>query len=176
MGIFNFFSKKMISTKEMISIVDKWTDIYMNQYTTQKNKDIENEIYLFNSWIVWDFCLNNNLMKNSREHGDEYIANIQYFINQTKNISPEEILFLYQNRYKIYKNDISGLLNSNYPKTKQFIPFSLYCAIYKNQYSHYPSENINMYDNLISDDLHEFTGRLIKYWNKVNSELITKHK
>jgi len=169
MGLFDRFKKKTVSVDEMINRANRWTNIYMNQYAIQNNVDIKNGIHLFNTWVIWDYCLNNDLI----EHGchKDFLAKVLAFIWKTKDISGEEFLALYQNRFSLYKKEMRGLLSS----TSHF-PFDLYFAIYKNQYSLDHTKNIDMAKDARKDEMCEFTSKFINFWNVINLELVTQYK
>lgn len=176
MDIYDMLSRNNLSSNEMLDLSMKWTNMYMDKYTVQLSNDIKNEVYLFNTWVVWDYFLNKGSISDPKEESLYYQGNILLFITQTKNISAKEFIVLYMSRFKLYNRNMKGLLSSNYPETKQFIPTEIYYAIYINQYAIDPIQNENIHGNLITDDVLEFTGNFISYWNVINNELITNFK
>ena len=171
MKLFDSFLKKKVSVDEMVDNANRWTNLYMNQYSIRDNTDIKNGIYLFNTWVIWTHCLQNNLIDNPKGCHRDFLANVLVFLMKTKDISGERFLSLYQDRFSLYQKEIRGL------KEPQFYPFGLYSAICKNQYS--LNQTINMEDifrHNESDDFIEFTDKFIKFWNVINSELLTKYK
>ena len=171
MGLFDKFSKKKVSIDEIIDNANRWTNLYMNQYAIRNSVDIKNGIYLFNTWAIWTHCLHNDLIDNPKGCHMEFLTHVLAFLMKTKDISGDEFLSLYQNRFSLYQKEIREL------KNPQFYPFGLYSAICKNQYKLNQTVNIeNLVNDNESDVFIEFTNKFIKFWNIINSELITKYK
>ncbi len=172
MGLFDFLNKKQ--NRSMVELMEKasaWTDVYLDRFALRKGADIKSAAFIFTSWAVWDYCLNHDCLPKGNDVAAEYIASTFVYSGFDSKIDIAEFFDVFKSRFKIFKSDIKGLLNSDYPRTKQYLPFGIYCTIYKNQLSLEPTAGVDLHDNETSAELIEFTDSFIKYWNMLIADL-----
>lgn len=151
--------------EELIEKASAWTDTYLNLFALRKNPDIKGAAFIFTSWAVWDYCLNQDCLPEGEDVAGEYICSTLVYSGFNDKIDIAEFVDVFKTRFKIFKSDIKGLLNSDYPRTKQYLPFGTYCSIYRHQLSLNPTSGVDPYDYETNEELVEFTGGLIKFWN-----------
>lgn len=175
MGLFNIF-KKTISVNQMMEKATTWTNSFMEQYVKSevKNRElVKGEVFLFNAWTVWKYCLEHDLLKQSSKTANTFISSAYVYSGADKIMDVTDFYPIFKSRYGMYSDEISGLLNSKYPQTKQYIPFSLFCAIFKNQFKSNVTSGYSMNDIDIMDEVLEFTGNIIKHWNYTLSNILS---
>lgn len=176
MGIFDFFkSKRNPSIEDMMEKASGWTDIYMDRFALQRKPDVKSAAFVFTSWAVWDYCLRNDRLPKGNV-ANQYIASTLIYSGFGSKIDVVDFLEVFKTRFKIFKTDMTGLSNSDYPRTKQYLPFGIFCSIYKNQLSLNPTAGVNLHDYDTSEELHDFTGGFIKYWNMLLADLEESYK
>lgn len=169
MGLFDLFKKdKEVSIEEMMAIAQKWTDVYMSQFALRKGDSIRSATFIFCSWAIWTYYLQNNRVPKG-DIANRYIASTCAFSGLRAELDVVAFADLFKTRFYIFKTDMRGLAESHYPETKQYIPYTTYCAFYHNQLSHNPTAGVDRW--LYDDELHEFTGKLIEFWNRMHSNL-----
>lgn len=157
----------------MMERAEKWTKEYFS--TSFRTSDpfilwTKQEVFLFNAWAAWNYCLERDLIANkTQETATEFIASVAVHSERDKDLDLIRFFELFQSRFAIYKKDIRGMLNSNYPKTKMYFPVQIYCAFYHNQYHIDVLDDIDPYD--IIDEMDDFMPHFIKHWNSINKDM-----
>src|SRR5574344_1598308 len=176
MGVFDFLkTKKNPTVEEMMQKASEWTDVYMSRFALQQKPDVKSAAFVFTSWAVWDYCLNNDRLPKG-DVANMYIASTLIYSGFDRKIDVVDFLEVFKTRFKIFKADMTGLANSHYPQTKQYLPFGIFCTIYKNQLSLNPTAGVDPHDYDTSEELHNFTGGFIKYWNLLLADLEKSYK
>lgn len=172
MGFWDFFKSKNKTNMQMVEFANKWSDIYLQNHAIKKNDDVKNAALIFCSWAVWDYCMNNDMLPkgNKNDVANNFIATVCAFVSNTHEIDVLDFVELYKNRFGIYKMDIRGLLNSHYPQTRQYIPTSLYVAFYKKVYTPFTDPGISFIDE--DEQIMDFVGKFIPFWNKLNKAMM----
>lgn len=172
MSIFDLLKKrKDISVMEIMEKAFFWTDYYMNNYALQQGSDVKGAVFIFCSWEVWHYCLENDKLQKSNDLAIEYFSSTLVYSGFDKKIDIADFVDVLKTRFKIFNQDIKGLVNSHYPQTKQYLPFSTFCTIYKNQLSLSPTDGVDHLDLMINEQLDSFTGGFIEFWNKFYKDL-----
>lgn len=177
MGIFDFLkAKKTPSVEEMMEKASDWTDVYMSRFAIQRGPDIKSAAFVFTAWAVWDYCLRRDLLPKG-DVANMYIAStLVYSGFDSKIKDPVDFIEIFKTRFKIFQTDMKGLSNSDYPRTKQYLPFGIFCTIYKNQLSLNPTAGVDPHDLDTGEELHNFTGGFLKYWNMLIADLEESYK
>lgn len=176
MGLLDFLKGKNPPTiEDMMNKASAWTDIYMECYALRRNSKVKGSIFVFTSWAIWHHCLHNNLLPKG-DIANQYIASTLVYSGFDEQLDVLEFFEIFKTRFKIFSIDMNGLANSHYPQTKQYLPFATYCTIYQKPFALEPTSGIDPYDYEVSEELHEFTGGLIQYWNKLTKDLQKSYK
>lgn len=170
MGLFDFFAKKKVGMSELFDISTKWTDVYLKRYPKRVNfKLFQAEIFMFNSWAAYFYCHNENKILN--DNPIEFVESLYSHINNFVDLDRTYFDILIEIRFKLYKGEITSLLQSDYPRTKQFMPFDLYCALEKNPLKHNPTIGVDYDDPLTFMILEEWLDIISDYWNFIMKDI-----
>ncbi len=176
MALFGFLkSNKRPSIEDMMGKASQWTDYYMDHLALKQGAFIRGGMFVFTSWAVWDYCLRNDRIPKG-DIANEYIASTLVYSGFDRIMDPVDFLEVFRTRFKIFNADMTGLSNSHYPQTKQYIPYTTYCTIYQNQLSLTPTAGVDRQDYEIREEVFDFTGGFIKYWNLLLKDLEKSYK
>lgn len=176
MDIFNFLKKKS-NGSIYYHFAKKWSNRYFIKTHNKKTNAAYAENLIFNFWAAWIYYKETNTISYYSENGDkELIYGLRLLYGKIISICPmpyEYFSELFRIRQNLYHSEIYGLLKSDYPRTKQFIPFSLYCALEKNPLKFVPTKNINK-DIDDDDDFDEWMYKIMKHWNHMITDIEKK--
>lgn len=161
--------KVTYSSDEMIGLASKWTNDFINSapklVAASYDKD---EIYMFCCWILLDYGKNYRYI-DENSNLDKFFETIYQAVRNTgmyNQTDMEQFSF----RVRQYYNEINGMLNCDYPRTKMFFPKTLFARFIQIDFDHYNHPLFGIDNNLI-----RFSEHLGRFWNKVNNELISKY-
>ena len=170
MGLFDFLYKKKLDMSELFDISIKWTDIYLKRYPKRVNyKLFHAEIFMFNSWAAYFYCHNENKIRN--DSPIEFVDFLYSHICRIVDLDRTYFDNLIEIRLKLYKGEIISLLQSDYPRTKQYMPFDLYCALEEKPLANNPTIGINYDDFLTNMKLEEWLDVIYEYWNFIMKDI-----
>lgn len=173
MGLFSFLTNKKMKISELFDISREWTDVYLKQNPKRVNSKLfQAEIFMFNAWAAFFYCHNENKIKN--EDPFEFVESLYSHINNIVDLDRTYFDTLLEIRLKLYKGEIISLLKSDYPRTKQFLPFDLYCALEENPLKHNPTLGVNYDDFSTSIKLEEWLDVIIDHWNFIMKDIRKK--
>ena len=174
MGLFNFFTKKeKIRIFDLFNISKKWTDIYLNQNPKMSNfKSYYAEIFLCNSWAAYFYCHSENKIQD--DDPNKFVKSLYSQLKACVDMEDSYIYTLISIRVKLYKEEIESLLRSDYPRTKQYIPIHLYCALEINPFVLRPTIGIDSDDISFDEALTEWVEELCNYWNFIMRDIQDK--
>lgn len=173
MGMFSFLNnKKNVSIEEMMEKALLWTETYMMTFVPQNmpnRTDIRNEMFIFNAWTAWYYCLHHDLIKvKDNETANRFIATVFVYSSLDDKFDIQYFFELFKARFEIYRADVNGVANSKYPG-KMYFPVSLYCALYHRQYKLDPTEGIDEYEMI--DEMESFISNFITHWNTTQHDM-----
>lgn len=167
-----FNNNKHVSIDEMMDKALLWTDDYMRLYVPQNTPnrtDVRNEIFIFNAWSAWHYCLQHNLFQVKDDTAvSTFVASLLVHSSLGDTLGLFYFYDLIQARYAMYSEDVQKLANLEHPDIKYF-PIGLYCAIYRNQYELNPKEDID--ENEIINEMQRFTSNFITHWNTIQHDM-----
>ncbi len=198
MGIFDFIKKKatnassgrdtqpapsssrtpnygIVPIPDMISFGLEWRDKYLENYAIKNNKGIRIESLLYSCWFVWYHCMTNGKVSREQSYVNQFFATLMAHL-QDDDIRFEDVDFfmpLFQNRYSIFRTDLTGLMNSHYPQTKQYLPIRTYKAfcLQPMQILDESAASISSLTMEQDDEMCIFVGNLIKFINKMSIDI-----
>lgn len=162
-------SSTLYSSEEMIQLASKWTTDFLQSAPKLQGATYDkNEIYMFCGWITLDYGKNYGYLSinSSRNVFFETIFQAVRNTGQYNQSDMEQFMF----RVSQYKSQMMGMLNCDYPRTKVFFPKTLYARFVHINLDYYHPDHFGIDDNLI-----QFSKYLGDFWNKVNSELMSKY-
>lgn len=161
--------KVTYSSDEMIGLASKWTNDFINSapklVAASYDKD---EIYMFCCWILLDYGKNYRYI-DENSNLDKFFETIYQAVRNT-GMYNQTVMEQFSFRVRQYYNEINGMLNCDYPRTKMFFPKTLFARFVQIDFDHYNHPLFGIDNNLI-----RFSEHLGKFWNKVNYELISKY-
>ncbi|MCM0717086.1 hypothetical protein NBH15_02215 [Parabacteroides sp. W1-Q-101] len=171
MDLFNFFTKReKIKLSDLFNISKKWTDIYLKQNPKVSNfKSYYAEILMFNSWAAYFYCHNENKIQDNDPN--EFIESLYFLVGACVDMERSYFDVLINVRLRLYKGEIESLLQSDYPRTKQYIPFHLYCALEINPLKPNPTIEVDDDDISFDDAMAEWIGKVYKHWNFIMRDI-----
>ena len=197
MGILDFFKKKtteassdsvaqpapsfsssrktsygIVPIPDMISFGLEWRDKYLSTYAIKNNKGTRVEALMYSSWFVWYHCLGKGRVSKEPSYANTFFAHLMAHL-QDDDARFEEVDFfmpIFQNRYSIFKTDLSGLINSHYPQTKQYLPIRTYKAfcLKPMQILSDSAASLSSLTMEQDDEMHTFVGKFISFINDMN--------
>ena len=179
MGLFDFFKNKAADTRyaavsDMISFGLEWREKYLANYAIKNNSGTRIESLMYSCWFVWYHCLGKGKVSIDQAYVNDFFAHLMAHL-QDDDVRFEDVDFfmpLFQNRYSIFKTDLTGLANSHYPQTKQYLPIRTYKASCLKQMQ-ILSESETSLSSLTmeqDDEMTTFVGKLIAFINAMNKD------
>ena len=160
---------------DMIDFGLKWQEKFLEDCFSFPSSSVKAEALMFTCWRVWYHCLENNVVSRDQSYVSEFFAHIMTY-EQSYDARFDDINFfmpLFKNRYGIFRSDLVGLCNSNFPVTKQYLPISTYRVFFVE-----PLEVIDPSTSTISslstgqmDEMTEFLDKFIMLSNAMTKEL-----
>ena len=168
--IFDAFKTKRVTIETMMEKASEWTEIYMHQYALCSDTNVKSAMFVFTSWAVWNYCLQSDKLLNDNI-ATQYISATLVYSGFSEHVDVIDFVEIFKSRFRIFNQDLTGLCNSKYPNAKQFIPFELYCSIYKNQLSINPTEGVDVNDHETLEAVSEFTITFSQFWNSFSKDI-----
>lgn len=140
------------------------------------------EIFMFNLLVCWIYVLTEKIIQRDDEKALHNLGK-EIYIQSAKfgtNLQVQEAIELYQTRFKMFAKDISGIKNSDYPRTKQYLPTYTFSAIYYDQLNKEPNLEWANFDNDEEldikriEELSNFIQPFIQQYNWILKELNNK--
>lgn len=179
MGLFDFLKRKDNDIIDVIfSTAEGGMKYYERKYKSD-NKGVNFEIFMFSLVISWDYCLNEGKINTKSNLAQTKIKKLcEYSKTLGYNLNLIEMKDFYMARYKFFKKDINGLRNSNYPKTKQYLPELSFRLICNNQLLRNEIDVLEAdwddNDSKYLSRLVEFTDELLDVNNWVIKQIMSK--
>ena len=175
MGLFDLLfglkrnNSTLYSSEDMIQLVSKWaTDFLQSAHKLQAATYDKDEIYIFCGWITFDYGKNYGYL-NKNSDRNIFFETIFQAIRNTGQYNQSDIgQFVF--RITQYESQMKGMLKCDYPRTKMFLPRTLYTRFVHINYDYYHLDPFDIDYNLI-----KFSEYLGDFWNKVNRELMRKY-
>ena len=161
---------------DMVDFGLKWQKKFVETCISNPTPSVQAEALMFTCWRVWYHCLENNKVSRDQAYLYDFFAHLMAHLQDYyAGFEDVEIFMpLFKNRYGIFRADLVGLSNSNYPVTKQYLPISTYRVFCTE-----PLELIDPSTSTISslsmeqmDEMTEFVGKFIKVANAMSKELM----
>ena len=137
------------------------------------------EIFMFNVFIGWMYFLERNEIDTASDIGNQKMLKLfEYSLKQNIKWKISDLVEIYKERFRSYKMDLSGLQNSNYPKTKQYLPAYTFNSMYYEPLKKHQNlnwayfNNIDMFDVEKNEELSKYTGALISQINRIFNGLM----
>lgn len=137
------------------------------------------EIFMFNIFLGWMYFLERDKIDTSSDIGNQKLLKLfEYSLKQNIKWEISDLVVVYKERFRSYKEDLSGIQKSNYPKTKQYLPAYTFNSMYYEPLKKYQDlswtdfNNMDKFDVEKCEELSEFTGALISQINRIFKELM----
>lgn len=179
MGLFDFFKNKAADTRyatvsDMISFGLEWREKYLANYAIKNNSGTRIESLMYSCWFVWYHCLGKGKVSRDQAYVNGFFAHLMAHL-QDDDVRFEDVDFfmpLFQNRYSIFKTDLTGLANSHYPQTKQYLPIRTYKAFCLKQMQILRESEASLSSLTMEqdDEMTTFVSKLIAFINAMNKD------
>ncbi len=152
--------------KEMISLATDFANSFIDSAPRLLNAIYNrDEVFLFCCWVLLDYGKSYGYLNNNSELTDFYDS-ISKAVRRTGKYNQTDIeQFLF--RTSQYKEQISGMLQCDYPKTKMFFPKVLFSRFVDVDFDKYV---FNEEQNILN-----FSKYFSEFWNMVNRKLLIKY-
>lgn len=163
MGIFGFFKG---NTNDVLTSVFTVAEKGMNNINFSISQEGRFEVAMFDIWLA------TMLMKEQHVNIDYMLMQdkIENFLKQTvqKLGLPSEKKYerIYLFREEGWENDVMGLIRSDYPRTKQFLPAYMYLCIVAHPLLVFDEETTEKkLSEIPTDELVEFLGPFCEHYS-----------
>lgn len=179
MSLFNLFKKKKKTPSEVLDVIFE----VAHEGTSNLEKLFKKtdnagklEMIMFYVGLCWLFVQERKILQVTEELGKKLLSRLNEVSTQLGvNLNDEQIFVLYKNRYSAVKDELDGLKNSDYPRTKQYIPQHSFVIFYYEQLRLFPSyaglevkdDDYESFDVMKMEELHEFTKAFVDNLNWV---------
>lgn len=170
-------SSKNDILKTMVTIAEESVSDIENNYKSASDFG-KFEIFMFYMFLGWMFYLESNKIDKSSDIANQKLLKLfEYSLKQGISWKIAEMQELYKFRFKAFQQVLSGIRNSNYPITKQYLPAYVFNAIYYQPLSIEQDlgwvnlQNDNFFDFEKYEELSDFTSVFIKQINKAFNQL-----
>jgi len=165
-------STTIVPISEMINFGLEWREKYLANYAVRQDTGTRVEALLYSCWFAWYNCLQQGKVSREQSYVNEFFAHLIAHL-QDDDIRFEDVDFfmpLFKNRYSFFKDDLTGLMNSHYPETKQYLPIRTYKAFCLRPTDILaPSEaSFSSLSMEQDDEMTSFVGKLIRFINDMN--------
>ena len=152
--------------KEMIRLATVFANSFIDSAPRLLNAIYNrDEVFLFCSWVLLDYGKSYGYLDNNSELTDFYDS-ISKAVRRTGKYNQTDIeQFLF--RVSQYKEQISGILQCDYPRTKMFFPKVLF--------SRFVDVDFDKYVFNVEQNLMAFSEYFPEFWNIVNRKLLIKY-
>ena len=152
--------------KEMISLATDFANSFIDSAPRLLNAIYNrDEVFLFCCWVLLDYGKSYGYLNNNSELTDFYDS-ISKAVRRTGKYNQTDIeQFLF--RTSQYKEQISGMLQCDYPRTKMFFPKVLFSRFVDVDFDKYV---FNEEQNILN-----FSKYFSEFWNMVNRKLLIKY-
>ncbi|MBC8616948.1 hypothetical protein H8788_04285 [Parabacteroides faecis] len=162
MFFFNFFSKK----EDVLASIFKIAEKGMYNIDFPISKEGRFELLMFDIWLG-EFLTENNSIYIDYEQKIKSTEEYLKLMASKLGLPPEkkcERIYIF--RKDGWMRDIMGLVHSDFPRTKQYLPGYLYLSMISNPLTIYVDEvSERKIDELDTSDLVEFTGPFCEHYS-----------
>lgn len=125
-------SSEFVQISDMINFGMEWRERYINDYAIKNDIGVRVESLMYTCWFIWYNCMQLGKVSKEQWYVNKFFAHLMAHLRKDDKRFENVDFFmpLFQNRYSIFKDDLSGLINSHYPETKQYLPVRTYKAFY----------------------------------------------
>lgn len=164
--------------KNISNVANKGVTVFEENSKINLSASSTFEVFMFNILLAWTYYLERDYIDTSSNIGDQKLMILVALAKGLElNLDIPQIVELYRERFKNFKEDIRGIQNSNYPQTGQYLPAYTFAVIFYHQLELSPNlswsdtDDFENFDPEKMMDLSDFTGTLITQINWVLNKM-----
>ena len=175
MCLFDYLKNKttgIVPIADMISFGLEWRDKYLANYASRINNGVRVESFIYCCWFVWYHCLQHGRVSKDEYYVTDFFAHIMANLQEydTRFEDLDFFIPLFKNRYSIFRDDLTGLINSHYPETKQYLPIRTYKAFCLQPLTiiNPSAASLSSLTQEQDDEMTSFVGEFIRFTNEMS--------